>query len=66
MFMFVVLFYCTGVGNGSTFRMIAIVFEKKEAASVLGWSSAIASFGAYIIPHSLVAIKQKSQTVIAS
>ena len=65
-FMFVVLFYCTGVGNGSTFRMIAIIFEKKEAASVLGWSSAIASFGAYIIPALFgVAIKQKSpQTVM--
>ena len=65
-FMFVVLFYCTGVGNGSTFRMIAIIFEKHEAAGVLGWSSAIASFGAYIIPALFgVAIKQKSpQTVM--
>ena len=64
--MFVVLFYCTGVGNGSTFRMIAIIFEKHEAAGVLGWSSAIASFGAYIIPALFgVAIKQKSpQTVM--
>ena len=65
-FMFVVLFYCTGVGNGSTFRMIAIIFEKHEAAGVLGWSSAIASFGAYIIPALFgVAIEQKSpQTVM--
>jgi len=48
---FLVLFYCTGVGNGSTFRQIAIIFDKTLAPPVLGWSSAIASFGAFLIPR---------------
>jgi NNP family nitrate/nitrite transporter-like MFS transporter len=50
LFLFIILFYCTGVGNGSTFRQIAIIFDKTLAPPVLGWSSAIASFGAFIIP----------------
>lgn len=48
---FLILFYCTGVGNGSTFRQIAVIFDKSQAPPVLGWSSAIASFGAFLIPN---------------
>jgi NNP family nitrate/nitrite transporter-like MFS transporter len=72
--MFLLLFITTGVGNGSTFRMIPIIFmteslcaakEKseeiiaqarknaaKEAAAVLGFSSAIAAYGAFFVPKS--------------
>lgn len=47
---FVVLFATTGIGNGSTFRMIPIIFSKKQAGPVLGWTSAVAAYGAYVIP----------------
>ncbi len=47
---FVVLFATTGIGNGSTFRMIPIIFSKEQAGPVLGWTSAIAAYGAYLIP----------------
>ena len=47
---FVVLFATTGIGNGSTFRMIPIIFSKEHAGPVLGWTSAIAAYGAYPIP----------------
>merc|ERR1719327_120878 len=47
---FLLLFYCTGVGNGSTFKQIAMIFSPEIAPPVLGWSSAIASFGAFLIP----------------
>jgi NNP family nitrate/nitrite transporter-like MFS transporter len=36
--------------NGTTFRTIGVLFPPEEAGSVLGWSSAIASYGAFIIP----------------
>ena len=70
---FLVLFAAAGIGNGSTFRMIPLVFlaereraaEKtptaqqqavrdanKEAAAVLGFSSAIAAYGGFFIPKS--------------
>lgn len=70
--MFMLLFITTGIGNGSTFRMIPVIFRTiherltstasketkdaamksagKESAAVLGFSSAIAAYGAFFIP----------------
>lgn len=48
--LFLLLFITTGIGNGSTFRMIPIIFEKHRAGPVLGWTSAIAAYGAFLIP----------------
>lgn len=48
--LFVVLFAATGIGNGSTFRTISQVFNKEQAGPVLGWTSAVAAYGAFIIP----------------
>lgn len=72
--MFILLFITTGIGNGSTFRMIPTIFmterlrevagkdeaainqakkdAAKESAAVLGFSSAIAAYGAFFIPKS--------------
>jgi NNP family nitrate/nitrite transporter-like MFS transporter len=68
---FILLFLTTGIGNGSTFRMIPIIFlnerlaaagpggreqalkdAAKESAAVLGFTSAVAAYGAFIIPKS--------------
>jgi NNP family nitrate/nitrite transporter-like MFS transporter len=71
--MFLLLFATSGIGNGSTFRMIPVIFAThherlaegggaaareqakkdaaKEAAAVLGFSSAIAAYGAFFIPR---------------
>jgi NNP family nitrate/nitrite transporter-like MFS transporter len=48
--LFIILFAATGVGNGSTFRTIAMVFNQEQAGPVLGWTSAVAAYGAFIIP----------------
>lgn len=70
--MFMVLFITTGIGNGSTFRMIPVIFRtlhdrwtegqgeearaqaiknaNKESAATLGFSSALAAYGAFFIP----------------
>ncbi|WP_019240753.1 MULTISPECIES: MFS transporter [Bacillus] len=48
--MFLVLFFSTGIANGSTFRMIPIIFDAKLAAPVLGFTAAIAAYGAFFIP----------------
>jgi NNP family nitrate/nitrite transporter-like MFS transporter len=45
-----ILFVATGLGNGSTFRSIPYIFPKEQAGPVLGWTSAIAAYGAFIIP----------------
>ena len=63
--LFLLLFATTGIANGSTFKQIAQIFlnigQPEQSGPVLGWSSAIASYGAIIIPGVLgVAISQKN------
>lgn len=49
--MFLILFVTTGIANGSTFRMIPFIFNNpKESAAVLGFTSAIGAYGAFLIP----------------
>ena len=47
---FLLLFITTGIGNGSTFRMIPVIFPPLHAGPVLGWTSAIGAYGSFIIP----------------
>jgi NNP family nitrate/nitrite transporter-like MFS transporter len=47
---FLILFAATGIGNGSTFRTIAMVFDEEQAGPVLGFTSAVAAYGAFIMP----------------
>ncbi|MFO1242069.1 MAG: MFS transporter [Rickettsiales bacterium] len=49
--LFLLLFFASGIGNGSTFRTVAVVFDKEQAGPVLGWTSAVAAYGAFIIPQ---------------
>lgn len=47
---FVVLFAMTGIGNGSTFRTVGVIFDREQAGPVLGWTSAAAAYGAFVAP----------------
>ncbi len=49
--LFLLLFAATGVGNGSTFRSMGVMFDKEQAGPVLGWTSAVAAYGAFLIPR---------------
>lgn len=49
--LFMVQFLATGVANGSTFRTIPNVFSKEKAGPVLGWTAAVAAYGAFVIPR---------------
>ena len=48
--LFIVLFAASGIGNGSTFRSIGIIFDRQQAGPVLGWTSAVAAYGAFVAP----------------
>ncbi len=48
--LFMVLFAASGVGNGSTFRSIGVIFDRQQAGPVLGWTSAVAAYGAFAAP----------------
>lgn len=49
--LFLGLFAASGIGNGSTFRSIAVIFPREQAGPVLGWTSAVAAYGAFYIPQ---------------
>ncbi|OGB84316.1 MAG: antiporter, partial [Burkholderiales bacterium RIFCSPLOWO2_12_FULL_67_210] len=48
--LFIALFVASGIGNGSTFRTIGVIFDRQQAGPVLGWTSAVAAYGAFIAP----------------
>ena len=50
MVLFVVLFAASGIGNGSTFRTVGVIFDRVQAGPVLGWTSAVAAYGSFIAP----------------
>ena len=50
MVLFVVLFAASGIGNGSTFRTVGVIFDRQQAGPVLGWTSAIGAYGSFIAP----------------
>ncbi|MGM0981957.1 MAG: antiporter [Pseudomonadota bacterium] len=49
--LFIVLFAASGIGNGSTFRSIGVIFDQQSKGPVLGWTSAVAAYGAFIAPR---------------
>jgi NNP family nitrate/nitrite transporter-like MFS transporter len=63
--LFLLLFASAGVGNGSTYRMVPIVFAmrsadgasdvstQRKAAAALGLISAIGAYGGFLIPQAL-------------
>jgi NNP family nitrate/nitrite transporter-like MFS transporter len=48
---FILLFAASGIGNGSTFRTVGVIFDRQQAGPVLGWTSAVAAYGAFIAPE---------------
>jgi NNP family nitrate/nitrite transporter-like MFS transporter len=48
--LFIVLFAASGIGNGSTFRTIGVIYDRVQAGPVLGWTSAVAAYGSFIAP----------------
>jgi NNP family nitrate/nitrite transporter-like MFS transporter len=49
--LFLLLFAGSGTGNGSTFRTISQIYPKEQVGPSLGWTSAVAAYGAFIIPQ---------------
>ncbi|MEW5892952.1 MAG: MFS transporter [Pseudomonadota bacterium] len=50
MITFVLVFAASGIGNGSTFRTVGVIFDRTQAGPVLGWTSAVAAYGSFIAP----------------
>ncbi|MCC7428352.1 MAG: NarK/NasA family nitrate transporter [Alphaproteobacteria bacterium] len=41
------LFFFSGVGNASTFKQMPMLFAPRQAAGVIGWTSAMAAYGPF-------------------
>ncbi|MGO1984331.1 MFS transporter [Corynebacterium casei] len=43
------MFFFTGLGNAGTFKQMPMILPKTQAGGVIGWTSAIAAFGPFIV-----------------
>lgn len=43
-----VIFLFAGIGNASTFKQMPMIFERRQAGGVIGWTAAIAAFGPFV------------------
>ncbi|MGQ3053311.1 MAG: antiporter [Roseateles sp.] len=50
MLLFILLFAASGIGNGSTFRTVGVIFDRLQAGPVLGWTAAVGAYGSFIAP----------------
>ncbi len=50
------IFLFAGIGNASTFKQMPMIFEKRQAGGVIGWTSAIAAFGPFLFGVGLTVI----------
>ncbi len=41
------IFLFAGIGNASTFKQMPMIFERRQAGGVIGWTAAIAAFGPF-------------------
>ncbi|MBS2938389.1 NarK/NasA family nitrate transporter [Nocardioides sp. J2M5] len=41
------IFFFAGIGNASTFKQMPMIFERRQAGGVIGWTAAIAAFGPF-------------------
>jgi NNP family nitrate/nitrite transporter-like MFS transporter len=49
---FLLVFAATGIGNGSTFRMIPVIWKRdaRQASAVIGIASAVGAVGGFLVP----------------
>ena len=43
----IAIFLFAGIGNASTFKQMPMIFERRQAGGVIGWTAAIAAFGPF-------------------
>ena len=50
----VAIFFFTGIGNAATFKQMPMIFQRRQAGGVIGWTSAIAAYGPFFFGIGLV------------
>ncbi len=58
------IFLFAGIGNASTFKQMPMIFERRQAGGVIGWTAAIAAFGPFLFGVGLVGLGAKTFFII--
>lgn len=54
------IFTFAGIGNAGTFKQMPMIFEKRQAGGVIGFTSSIAAFGPFLVGMALAAVAPRS------
>lgn len=60
------IFLFSGIGNASTFKQMPMIFERRQAGGVIGWTSAIAAFGPFLFGVGLTIMSATAFYVIGA
>jgi len=56
----VAIFLFAGIGNAATFKQMPMIFERRQAGGVIGWTAAIAAFGPFFFGVGLTVMEPKT------
>jgi MFS transporter, NNP family, nitrate/nitrite transporter len=59
------LFFFAGVGNASTFKQIPMLFEKRQAGGVIGFTAAVAAYGPFAVAGVMGAVIAATGSAVA-
>jgi MFS transporter, NNP family, nitrate/nitrite transporter len=59
------VFFFAGVGNASTFKQIPMLFEKRQAGGVIGWTAAVAAYGPFVLAGILGSVISATGSAVA-
>ena len=54
------MFFFAGVGNAGTFKQMPMIFPKRQAGGVIGWTASIAAFGPFLVGMALAAMPPRT------
>jgi MFS transporter, NNP family, nitrate/nitrite transporter len=54
------IFFFAGVGNAGTFKQMPMIFPKRQAGGVIGFTASIAAFGPFLVGMSLSVVSPRS------
>jgi NNP family nitrate/nitrite transporter-like MFS transporter len=50
------IFLFAGIGNAATFKQMPMIFDRRQAGGVIGWTAAIAAYGPFVFGVALASI----------
>ncbi|MDO5662318.1 MAG: MFS transporter [Brachybacterium sp.] len=60
------IFLFAGIGNASTFKQMPMIFERRQAGGVIGWTAALAAFGPFLFGVGLTIMSPATFYVIGA